>query len=116
MTKRDAMRIKISDDGYFVTFPPALSIFAKSEGYKPADFDRRIEISGGAAAWSRSTKIRCWRPCLISSRSCPGNEMEGAIVNPLRGAGGFNPFWEADTLKSSRDDAQLSEQALFLVF
>jgi hypothetical protein len=45
-TKRDAMRIKISDEGYLVTFPPALSIFAESEGYKPADFDRRIDISG----------------------------------------------------------------------
>jgi hypothetical protein len=44
-TKRDAMRIRISDEGYLVTFPPALSIFAESEGYKPADFDRRIEIS-----------------------------------------------------------------------
>jgi hypothetical protein len=29
-----------------VTFPPALSIFAESEGYKPAEFDRSIEISG----------------------------------------------------------------------
>jgi hypothetical protein len=28
------------------TFPPALSILAESEGYKPADFDRLIEISG----------------------------------------------------------------------
>jgi hypothetical protein len=45
-TKRDAMRIKISDEGYLVTFPPALSILAESEGYEPADFDRRIEISG----------------------------------------------------------------------
>jgi hypothetical protein len=45
-TKRDAMRIRISDEGYLVTFPPALSIFAESEGYKPADFDRHIEISG----------------------------------------------------------------------
>jgi hypothetical protein len=45
-TKRDPMRIKISDEGYLVTFPPALSIFAESEGYKPADFDWRIEISG----------------------------------------------------------------------
>jgi hypothetical protein len=50
-TKRDAMRINVSDDGCLVTLPPALSIFAESEGYKPADFDRRIVISeeiGGA--------------------------------------------------------------------
>jgi hypothetical protein len=45
-TKRDAMRIEVSDEGYLRTFPPALSILAESEGYKPADFDRRIEISG----------------------------------------------------------------------
>jgi hypothetical protein len=29
-----------------ITFPPDLSIFAESEGYRPADFDRLIEISG----------------------------------------------------------------------
>jgi hypothetical protein len=46
-TKRDAMRISVSEEGYLVTFPPALpSIFAESEGYKPAEFDRLIEISG----------------------------------------------------------------------
>lgn len=45
-TKRDAMRIAISDEGYLGTFPPALSIFAESEGYMPAEFDRLIEISG----------------------------------------------------------------------
>ena len=33
-----------------VTFPPALSIFAESEGYKPADFDRYVEISGGSGS------------------------------------------------------------------
>jgi hypothetical protein len=44
-TKRDAMRITVSE-GYVVTFPPALSIVAESEGYKPAEFDRLIEISG----------------------------------------------------------------------
>ena len=52
-TKRDPMRITVSDEGYLVTFPPALSIFAESEGYKPADFDRRIDISeesGGTRA------------------------------------------------------------------
>jgi hypothetical protein len=45
-TKRDPMRITVSDDGCLVTFPPALSILAESEGYKPADFDRRLDISG----------------------------------------------------------------------
>jgi hypothetical protein len=45
-TKRDAMRIEVSDEGCLKTFPLALSILAESEGYKPADFDRLIEISG----------------------------------------------------------------------
>jgi hypothetical protein len=41
------MPIIVSDEGYVVTFPRALSsIFAESEGYKPAEFDRWIEISG----------------------------------------------------------------------
>jgi hypothetical protein len=31
--------------GIFGHFPPALPILAESEGYKPADFDRRIDIS-----------------------------------------------------------------------
>jgi hypothetical protein len=44
-TKRDPMRVILGDD-YLVTFPPALSILAESEGYRPADFDRLIEISG----------------------------------------------------------------------
>jgi hypothetical protein len=45
-TKRDPMRIEVNE-GYVGTFPPALpSIFAESEGYKPAEFDRLIEISG----------------------------------------------------------------------
>jgi hypothetical protein len=44
-TKRDAMRIIVSDEGHVLTFPPALSIFAESEGYAPAEFDRLIEIS-----------------------------------------------------------------------
>ena len=43
------MRIVLGD-GYLVTFPPALSILAESEGYKPADFDRLIEISGESGA------------------------------------------------------------------
>jgi hypothetical protein len=46
-SKRDAMRIRVSEEGYLVTFPPALpSILAESEGYKPAEFDRLIQISG----------------------------------------------------------------------
>jgi len=31
-----------------ITYPPALFIFAESEGYRPADFDKLIEISGGS--------------------------------------------------------------------
>jgi hypothetical protein len=42
------MRITVSDEGYLVTFPPAISILAESEGYKPAEFDRLIEISGAS--------------------------------------------------------------------
>ena len=49
-TKRDAMRLKISDEGYLVTYPPALSILAESEGYEPADFDRHIDISGDSGS------------------------------------------------------------------
>lgn len=45
-TKRDPMRIILRDEGYVVTFPPALSLLAESEGYTPADFDKIIEISG----------------------------------------------------------------------
>jgi DNA polymerase type B, organellar and viral len=45
-TKRDPNRINVSDEGHIVTFPRVQSIFAESEGYKPADFDRLIEISG----------------------------------------------------------------------
>jgi hypothetical protein len=44
-TKRDRMRVVLSD-GYIVTFPIAQSILAESEGYKEADFDRLVEISG----------------------------------------------------------------------
>ena len=40
------MRVAVSDGGYLVTFPHALCLFAESEGYKPADFDRLIKISG----------------------------------------------------------------------
>jgi hypothetical protein len=45
-TKRDAMRVTVSDKGHLITYPPALSILVESEGYKPAEFDRLIEISG----------------------------------------------------------------------
>jgi hypothetical protein len=45
-TKRDPMRITVSDDGYVRTFPLKNSILAESEGYEPADFDKYIEISG----------------------------------------------------------------------
>lgn len=45
-TKRDPMRVVLHDDGYIVTFPPALSILRESDGYKPADFDRLVEVSG----------------------------------------------------------------------
>jgi hypothetical protein len=45
-TKRDPMRIAVSDDGHVRTFPLKNSILAESEGYEPADFDRLVEISG----------------------------------------------------------------------
>jgi hypothetical protein len=45
-TKRDAMRITLGDS-YIATYPIALSSpLTESEGYKPADFDRLVEISG----------------------------------------------------------------------
>lgn len=48
-TKRDSMRV-IFGEGYLVTFPPLISIFAESEGYKPADFDKlMISGEGGVA-------------------------------------------------------------------
>ena len=43
-TKRDLMRIVLGD-GHLTTFPPALPILIESEGYKPANFDRVLEIS-----------------------------------------------------------------------
>jgi hypothetical protein len=45
-TKRDPMRITVSDEGYVRTFPLKNSILVESEGYEPADFDRLVEISG----------------------------------------------------------------------
>ena len=45
-TKRDARRIALRD-GYVATYPIALSSpLVESEGYKPPDFDRLVEISG----------------------------------------------------------------------
>ena len=44
--KRDPMRITVSDEGHVRTLPLNNSILAESEGYEPADFDRRVEISG----------------------------------------------------------------------
>jgi hypothetical protein len=44
-TKRDPMRVVLGED-HLRTFPIALSSpLAESEGYKPADFDRLVEIS-----------------------------------------------------------------------
>jgi hypothetical protein len=49
-TKRDPMRISVGDEGYIVTFPRMQPILTESEGYKPTDFDRLIEISGESGA------------------------------------------------------------------
>jgi hypothetical protein len=38
------------DEGYVRTFPLKNSIFAESEGYEPADFDSRIDISGNGGS------------------------------------------------------------------
>ena len=44
-TKRDAMRVQLGDD-YLITYPITLSSpLVESDGYKPADFDRLIEIT-----------------------------------------------------------------------
>src|SRR5262249_52527490 len=44
-TKRDSMRVVLGED-HLTTFPIALSSpLAESEGHKPADFDRLVEIS-----------------------------------------------------------------------
>ena len=45
-TKRDPMRIAVSDKSHVLTFPRQNSILAESEGYEPADFDRLVETSG----------------------------------------------------------------------
>jgi hypothetical protein len=79
-TKRDAMRIKVVEEGYLATSPPALSVFAESEGYEPADFDRRINISGDSASTVEIDENMLLEPCLISSRSCRANETMGAIA------------------------------------
>jgi hypothetical protein len=78
--KRDPMRITVTDEGYIRTFPRKNSIFAESEGYEPADFDKYIEISGRAAEQRASTRICCWRPCRISSRSCRRSEKRQAAL------------------------------------
>jgi hypothetical protein len=47
-TKRDPTRISVNDEGYLMTFPRTNSMFAESEGYEPADFDKLfIEVSWG---------------------------------------------------------------------
>jgi hypothetical protein len=43
VTEPSAIRFGL--EGYSIAFPLALSILAESEGYKPADFDRLIDIS-----------------------------------------------------------------------
>lgn len=49
-TKRDAKRIALGD-GCVITYPIALgSALTESEGYKPADFDRLVAISGESCA------------------------------------------------------------------
>jgi hypothetical protein len=45
-TKRDPMRVRLTDDGCLLTFPPLIPLLAESEGYKPADFDKVIDIIG----------------------------------------------------------------------
>ena len=62
-TKRDAMRIEVSDEGYLRTLPPDMPVLAKSEGYAPAEFDRLIEISGERAA----ARCRSMRTCSIKA-------------------------------------------------
>jgi hypothetical protein len=75
-TKRDAMRIEVSDKGYLASFPPTLpSIFEESDGYLPAEFDRVIEVTGESGDTTEIDEIRCWKPCRISFRSCRGSEM-----------------------------------------
>jgi hypothetical protein len=49
-TKRDPMRIAVTDEGHVLTYPRKNSFFAESEGYEPADFDKRVEISGESGA------------------------------------------------------------------
>ena len=47
-TKRHATRVVLAEE-HLMTFPREQSIFTESEGYKPADFDRIVEISEGGA-------------------------------------------------------------------
>jgi hypothetical protein len=59
-TKRDAKRIAVGD-GYVATYPIALpSPLTESQGYKPADFDRLIEISGENGAVEEIDENTWW--------------------------------------------------------
>jgi hypothetical protein len=42
--------LQSADDGFVRTFPLRNSLLAESEGYEPADFDRRVEISGDSGS------------------------------------------------------------------
>jgi hypothetical protein len=46
-TKRDAMNVRLVENARLETLPILLSPYAESEGYRPVDFDRLIEIAGG---------------------------------------------------------------------
>jgi hypothetical protein len=78
-TKRDPMRVVLGE-GFLTTFPIALSVLAESEGYKEADFDKLIEISGESGAPRKSTKICYYRRCLTSSRYCRASEIKGTLA------------------------------------
>ena len=43
-SKRHRMRVVVNDDGSLTTSPRVGSLFAESEGYKPADFDKLITV------------------------------------------------------------------------
>jgi hypothetical protein len=43
-TKRDPMRVVVSDEGYIQTFPRTQPIFAESAGKEPANFEKSVEI------------------------------------------------------------------------
>jgi len=81
-TKRDAMRIEISGAGYLSTFPIAHSIFAESEGYKPADFDRLIEISGESGSTLEIDENMLLEAMPDFIPFLPGSE-KGALCQPV---------------------------------